>query len=275
MSNFNNFNNNNNTERSSRPSTSTKGGHFTNSKQAVPCALDVSYYDDMIRIQFAPELPATKQTENRRYDYENCVMTALTRSKCNEIYNAYVEVIRPAIENCVDTSISVTLAGVNLLVIGTGVSDGIPHPYIAFYKDLDTQTLVAPQEKRLKYEFNTGEFILGYNPDTGEFKKRVVTYNEVDLFFNDMKNVRNASSNAYVHTERAVNRYTRDTLDSKINRIGEKLGLDLSTKNKYTRGGGGRGSIFDAAMNTMSEQTTTNATIASIDDIDALMAEQF
>lgn len=272
--NFENSNSSNNNERSNRTTTSTKGGHYTNSKQDVPCALDISYYDDMVRIQFAPELPAGKQTEHRRYDYENAVMTALTRVKCNELYNAYTEVIVPAIENCVDTSVSVTLAGVNLLTVGTGVVDGVPHPYIAFCKDLDTQTLIAPKEKRLKYEFNTGEYILGYNPNTGEFKRRVITYNEADLFFNDLKNIRNASSNAYVHTERAVNRYLRDSLDTKINRIGEKLGLELSTKTKYSRGNGGKGSIFESTTSTMSERSSSN-NITSIDDIDALMDEQF
>lgn len=268
-----NFNNNQNTERVNR-SVSTKGGHFINPRQETPCALDITYYDDMVRIQFAPELPAGKQTENRRYDYENSVMTALTRAKCNELCNAYETVIRPAIEQCEDTSVSVSLAGTNLFIIGTGVKDGAPHPYLCFCKDLNPDTLIAPTDKRMKYEFNTGEYVLGYNPNTGEYKSRVITCNEIDLFFHDMKNIRNASSNAYVHTERVVNRYTKDTLDSKINRIGEKMGLDLSTKTRFVKGGGGRGSIFDSVESNSTEKSSNAATITSIDDIDALMAEQ-
>lgn len=273
MSNYNSNTTNSNTGEKNTRSTSTKGGHFVNSRQETPCALDITYFDDMVRIQFAPELPAGKQTENRRYDYENSVMTALTRAKCNELCNAYNTVIRPAIENCEDATVSVTLAGVNVFLIGTGVVDGTPHPYICFCKDINPNTLIAPKEKRLKYEFNTGEYILGYNPETGEFKERVITCNEIDLFFHDMDSIRSASSNAYVHTERVVNRYTRDTLDNKINRIGEKMGLDLSTRTRYSKGGGGRGSIFDT-MNSTSDQTSNATTITSIDDIDAMMAQQ-
>lgn len=271
MANFNNTAN----DKPTKTSTSTKGGHYINPKQDTPCALDVSYFDDMVRVQFAPELPAGRQTESRRYDYENCIITALTRAKCNELCNVYNKVIRPAIENCEDETASVTLAGVNLLIIGTGVVDGTPHPYICFCKDLDPNTLVAPKEKRLKYEFNTGEYVLGYNPETGEYKQRVVTCNEIDLFFHDLENVRDASSNAYVHTERVVNRYLRDTLDSKINRIGEKMGLELATKPRFTRGGGGKGSIFDNVnSNASSNEQSSAANITSIDDIDALMASE-
>jgi hypothetical protein len=267
------YNNNNasNTEEKKR-SVSTKAFHGTAAHSATPCALDVTYYDDMVRLAFSPELPMNAQTENRRYDYENNIMTALTRAKCNELCNLYKTVIRPAIENCEDTQVAVTLAGVNLLQIGTGVTDGVPHPFIAFYKGLDPETLISPKETRIKYEFNTGEYILGYNPETGEFKQRVVTCNEIDLFFNDLENVRNASSNAYVHTDRTVNKYWRDTLDSKLNRIGEKNGLDLSTKPRYgTNGGGGRGSLFD--NQTGYNNTPSNSTsVASLDEIESAIS---
>ena len=273
MSNYNSNNNNSGNSEKTTRSTSTKGIHLINPRQEIPCALDITYYDDMVRVQFAPELPANKQTENRRYDYENSVMTALTRAKCNELCNAYENVIRPAIINCEDASVSITLAGVNVFQIGTGVVDGAPHPYLCFCKDINPNTLVSPKDKRLKYEFNTGEYILGYNPETGEFKERVITCNEIDLFFHDMKNIRDASSNAYVHTDRVVNRYTKDTLDNKINRIGEKMGLDLSTKSRYSKGNGGRGSIFDTASS-VTDQNSNATTITSIDDIDAMMAQQ-
>lgn len=267
------FNSNQSNEKVNK-SVSTRAGHFTNPRQESPCALDITYYDDMVRIQFAPELPANRQTETRRYDYENTVMTALTRAKCNELYNAYNTVIRPAIQNCEDETVSVTLANVNLLIIGTGVKDGVVHPYICFCKELSPDTLIAQENNRLKYEFNTGEYILGYNPQTGEYKQRVITCNEIDLFFHDLENVRDASSNAYVHTERTVNRYTKDSMDSKLNRIGEKLGLDLTSKPKFTKGSGGRGSIFDNTGSSDEPSVSNAATIASIDDIDAMMREQ-
>ena len=274
----NTFDTNGSNNEKQNKSVMTKGGHYINSRQETPCALDINYYDDMVRIQFAPELPKSKQTETRRYDYENVIMTALTRAKCNELYNAYEKVIRPAFENCEDTCVSIVLANVNLLTIGTGVVDGTPHPYISFCKGLDATTLVAPKENRLKYEFNTGEYVLGYNHETGEYKQRVITCNEIELFFNDLKNIRDASSNAYIHTDRVVSRYNNDQIHNKLNRIGEKLGLELSTKPRYSRGSGGSGSIFDTANSNSSynnySEPSTATNVTSIDDIDRLMAEQ-
>lgn len=261
-----NYNENRSSESYQKKSVSTKGLHVTNGKVETPCALDVSYYDDMVRIQFSPELPKSSQTENRRYDYENSLITAITRAKCNELCNLYDDVIRPAILKREDVQVGISLASVNLLQVGTGIKDGDPHPYISFYKGINQETLIAPKETTMKYEFNTGEYILGYNPETGEFKERVVTCNEIDLFFNDLKNMRSASSNAYVHTERTVNRYWKDTLDSKLNRIGEAQGINLVNKPKFTPGGGGRGSIFDNQQD-KSSQSNANV-VTSLNDID-------
>lgn len=250
---------------------STSGGHSDH-----PCALRITYFDDMVRLAFAPELPKEMQTETRRYDYEHDVMTALTRAKCNELCNLYIEKIRPAIQNCEDISVGVSLATVNLLQVGTGVVDGVPHPYIAFYKGLDPNSLVVPKETSLKFEFNTGEYILGYDPETGDFKERVITCNEIDLFFHDLMNIRDASSNAYIHTDRVVNRYWKDTLDSKLNRIGEANGLDLSTKPKYSGTNGGKGSIFENqtgynATSSRQNDSSSATVVTSLDDIDAAL----
>ena len=267
--------NNNNTSNSEQQkrSVTTKAFHGTAGYSATPCALDVSYYDDMVRLAFSPELPQSAQTENRRYDYDNNIMTALTRAKCNELCNLYNTIIRPAIENCEDATVAVTLATVNLLQVGTGVVDGVPHPYIAFYKGLDPDTLISPKETRVKYEFNKGEYILGYNPETGEFKGRVITCNEIDLFFNDLMNVRDASSNAYVHTERTVNKYWKDTIDTKLNRIGEANGLELSTKPRYSTGNGGKGSLFDNQSGYNNNQSNNSTTVNSLDDIESALSD--
>ena len=273
----NNYNSGNfasNSEQQKR-SVSTKAFHGVCGKSATPCALDVSYYDDMVRLTFSPELPEGSRTETRRYDYENNIMTALTRAKCNELCNLYQTVIRPAIQNCEDIAVALQLANVNILQVGTGVVNGIPHPFIAFYKGIDTNR-VAPKETSFKYEFNTGEYILGYNPETGEYKDVVITCNEVDLFFNDLMNIRDASSNAYVHTERVVNKYWKDTLDTKLNRIGEQAGLDLSAKPRYgNNGGGGKGSLFDNQSgynsNYNNTQNPTSSPIVSLDELDEVL----
>lgn len=240
-----------------------------------PSALTVSYWDDRVRLAFSPELPLDQQTEMRRYDYDHSVLTTLGREKCNEMFNAYKEVIRPAIMEGKQAAISLPIAGVNQLQINTGVEgseDGAPRPFIALIKGIDPNSLTASEDKIVRYEFCQGEYILDYNPATGKFSDRVITYNELDLFMNDLNAFREAGSNAYIHTDRVINKYWKDTLDSKLNRIGEKNGLDLTYKPRFGTGGnGGQGVIFEKP----SGKTTPpegQETVGSIDDIDGLFA---
>ena len=57
-------------ENYSKPSRSvnTSGPTYKNSSVEVPCALGVKYWNDMIQVEFVPELPKSQQTQTRRYD---------------------------------------------------------------------------------------------------------------------------------------------------------------------------------------------------------------
>ena len=60
MSEFNTTNNDN------QKHVQTRVTNYTNGKASVPSALSVAYYDDGVRLVFAPELPKNEQTERRR-----------------------------------------------------------------------------------------------------------------------------------------------------------------------------------------------------------------
>lgn len=259
---------------------STTNTNLRNGKADIPSALNVVYWDDGIKLEFCPELPKDQQTESRRYDYEHTVMTTLSRPKCNELYNLYEEKLKPAIVEGKNIAVSVPIANVHQLQIGTGVgADGVPAPFIRFIKNISPETLTAEEHEIVKYVFNRGEYVLDYDPTTGKYTDRVFTYNEFDLFMKDMKSFITAGSNAYVHTHRVVERYSKETTDNKLNKIGEKLGLDLAYRPRYgANGGGGQGSIFDNRPSNATPpqgQTTINDMNAldaalGIDDIDPM-----
>lgn len=263
------YNNAKNNASDAQKHVTTRNTNYYNGKAQMPSALTITYYDDAVRIMFAPELPENEKTERRRYDYEHQVITSLSRAKCQELYNAYKKVIVPAIVNGEDAQVSVPLAGINQLMISTNVgSDGVPHPVLKYIKGIDEHTRIADPHNVITYEFNTGEYILGYDETTGNFKDRVVTYNELELFMRDLDSHVMASSNAFVHTDRVVNRYWKDTLDNKIVKVGEKLGVDLAyhsnTSNRYTGG-----SIFDTNRNTSTvESVATQSTVTSLDALE-------
>lgn len=269
------FNNNSNNSNDNQKHVQTRVSTYYNSHvtSGTPCALIIVYYDDGVRVQFAPELPKAEQTERRRYDYDHTIMTFIRRAKCLELYNAYQAVIVPALKEGKSAQVSIPLAQVNQIMLDTGVGeDGIPHPKIKYIKGIDANTLIADANNVVSYEFNSGEYILGYDESTGNFKERIVTFNEFALFMEDLKNVTNACSNAYVHADRVVNKYWRDTLDNKLIQIGDKLGVDLSFKSTRSYGNGSQGSIFNQRANNQT-QTAPQNTVNSLDALNQAIIE--
>ena len=265
-------NDSNNSNSNEKTNVNTRGASFKNSTSEKPCALLVTYWNDMVRLEFAPELPENEQTENRKYDYKHTVSTCLTRAKCNELVNGYKNIIVPAIKVCEDKKISVPIAQVNQLQLDINIKDGEPHPVIKLIQNINADNLHAAQDNIIYYEFNRGEFILNYDPEKGTFSERVVTYNELDLFMSDLENAKNAGSNAYIHTDRCVNKYWKDNIDTKLNRIGEANGLSLSFKPQYGNNGkGGNGSIFD---NKTGNADASTQSIESMEELDKALGEE-
>lgn len=246
---------------------------YMNSNVEKPMVLRVIYYDESVRLEFIGELPKDQQTERRRYNYDKpAAITLLLRHKCQELYNAYKNVIIPALAKGENEQVSIPLAGVNQLVLDTNVGeDGVPRPRLKLVKSIDMSSGIADGSNVFTYVFNMGEYILGYNEVTGDFKKKVVTYNELELFMRDLNTNVDASSNTFVHTDRVVNRYWKETLDGKLNKIGEKLGLDMTSRPRYQTGNGGQSSIFDNPSRSNTSDVPYNN--ISVSDLDALESQ--
>ena len=259
-----------NNNSNNKTNVNTRNMAMTNGFAKIPSALQVTYWNDMVKLEFAPELPESKRTETRRYDYDNVWITCISRTKCNELYRQYEERIIPAINTKEQKRISIPIAGVNLLSIDTGVDlygDGGVHPFIELTKNVDPETLKS--NTSIMYEFANGEYIVDHNSGTGSFAERVVTTNELDTFMRDMNSFRSASSKAYVHAARCVDKTFKDNLNSGLRKIGEKVGADLSFTSAYNRDGMGHGSIFDKS-NGGTGGAAPRQQYGNLDDLDEL-----
>lgn len=257
-----------------KKSVNTRGTSYYNSNQATPCCLTVAYWDNMVKLSFARMLPQDQQTSSRRYDHENEVSSSMTRIKAETLYREYNNVIIPALEKAEDAAVSVTVAGVNQIQIATNVdTEGVPHPCIRLIKDIG-EDLKAIPSNILQYDFNTTEVVYGYNPENGTFTKREFIFSELELFMRDLNSAVEASSNAYVHTDRVVTKFMTDRTDSKLNQIGAKLGLELDSNPRYSTGRGGQGSIFDGVSNNTQSaggyEVPTNS-VGSIEELNSVI----
>lgn len=259
--------NNNNNEKEKKD-TNTRSQTYRNSKATIcdNSAIVVSYWEDMVKIAFTSELPSQLQTDSRRWDYDSQVITCIPREKCNDIVNGYSSIIKPAIEAKKDASIGIIVGGVNMIVIGTGVksNNGEPAPYMALHKNINPDTRLA--ESSCVYQFNKGEIITGYNSETGEAESSIETNNELDVFMKDLDSFRSASSKAFVHSARCVDKTFKDIIVNDLIAIGKKVGVDLAFTGNTN---GNRGGSFSGAMftNKPASPELPSETISDLDEL--------
>ena len=260
-------------ENYSKPSRSvnTSGPTYKNSSVEVPCALGVKYWNDMIQVEFVPELPKSQQTQTRRYDYDHSVLATMRRSKCKMLSMAYHKDIVPALEQNIQKSRSVSIAGVNQLMIDTNIVDGEAHPVIRFIQNIDESTLKADPSNVCVYEFNRAEILEDYNFETGEFKGILKPHFELDLFMDDLDNALAGTSNAYVHATKYTDAYFRESIINKLNKIGEANGLSMTSPQYGNNGGGGKGSIFTSAAGNSSQESVPAQNVSSLEELDAAL----
>ena len=155
---------NQNTNRD-RQAVTTRSMTLRNSYAKIPCALEVTFYNDMIRLGFVPPLPEGQRGENKLYDYNNSVITFLSRAKCHELYLKYKACIKPAIEEKKQMFISVEVGDAkNHIGISTGVNnstDGEAHPCLILIRGIDPQT--KKSNDVILYEFRKGTVYEDYN----------------------------------------------------------------------------------------------------------------
>lgn len=242
------YNNQNNDDRKS---VNTRSASLTNKKTTMtPILLLTSFWDDMLKLTFCPELPESQRTENRRFDRDHGTITCISRDKCNELYNIYKEQIEPVLKDEAaekkNVFYSVTVADVNQVGIGLRIGeDGEYHSYISLIKDINPETLIC--NNITEFEFPKGEYVENYNPKDGSFGERKFTHNGLDVFCKDLNEFRRASGKAYVHAARCVDRSYKDMVYDGIVAIGEKVGASIQTSgNGNSRyGRTGQGSLFD------------------------------
>ena len=254
----------------------TYGPTYRQPNSEKPCALTVAYWNEVIRIQFVPELPKSQQTTNRRYDYEHGVFCTVTRSKAKLLASQYKEVLADAIKNNQQMSRSVSISTNGQLMIDTNVIDGEARPVLRFIQNIDSETLRSSVDDVLVYEFNRGEVIEDYNFTEGTFKGIIKPHFELEMFIDDLENFSEVMSMSYVHATKQADASFRDSILTKLDRIGEANGLNLNDKPNYSgNGGGGRGSIFtsnnSASTGSSTQEPVESQNIGSLDELDSIM----
>lgn len=265
------YGNNSNNDRND---ITTRNNRYRNATAKIPCALEVTYYGEMVRLGFVPPLPEANRGERRMFDYDNTILTSLSRKKCNELYLKYEEVILPAIKAKEQKFVSVEIGDAkNHIGISTGMNlsdDGEPHPCIILIRNIDPDTHKSTDV--ILYEFTKSSVFTDYNPVTGTYIEEKVN-DELDLFMKDLNTFSGAMSKAYVHSSRVVDRAYKDLISDAIKSIQDKMGIQRAGgvrngNSNYNTSGLGYSNIFGEDNGAMNAPATS---IENADDLaDAL-----
>lgn len=254
----------NNTNNQDKPqSVTTRGYHTSNSEAIKATALEWSFQGDMLKIIISPELPEHEQTEKRRYDYDHSWITCVSRIKCLDLFEQMKETILPAMEKKENKFVSVPVAEVNQFGFGIRFDEtrGCVG-YVKLIRNINPENLTSTAE--LEYEFRKGEVIVDYDNTTGKFGNRILNNTEMTLFVRDLECFITASSKAFNHANRVVDKTYKDSLNATIRSIGAKVGAEMPVYNMAQRSGArfGQAPLFGS-----NAQSAPSDTIKSLDDL--------
>lgn len=244
----------------------TRDISFTNIDEKVQCALELSFNDDMVRVAFTPPLPESERGEKRYFDYQHSVMTALSRVKIQELLTKYQEVFLPKLLAGESKSISVPVGNVNQFGISTGYNlfgDGECYPYAFLIRGISPETLTSADV--IMYVFRKSESLEDYDPKTGEYGSRNIGHAEFYMFIDDLKEFKVASSKAYVHAARCVDRAYKDMISNNLQKLMEHAGIEIP-KSDGTNRNVRYGSIFGGSPKNDAVPANTS-TYTSFEDL--------
>lgn len=229
-----------NNQGNERKAVNTSGYTMSGDKVSTSCRLSVEYFeniknkDSLLKLTFTPELPENERSSSSRWAHKQAIQTALSVDKAYALAMKYKETIKPAIEKGELKSVAVILSEVNLVVLSSGATNGIARPSISIYKGLNPQSRTC--ETSLTYTFGMTDIVNDYDPETGAFGAMEKVSAELEGFIEVLRSFIIANSNMFVHSERTVNRFSKELVTEKLIKIGEKVGVDLSYKpNNYQR----------------------------------------
>ncbi len=260
------FNNNQNNAKDNSNDTNTRGLQFKNKDGFEPSTVSIGFWNDLLTIRINPALPPEAQTENRIYDYNKYVSTALTVEKITLLHEKIKNEVIPAIEKDEECTVGIPVAGDSLFIVSTGKSKhGVIKPYMAIVKGINPDTKKA--EMVIHYEFNKTSSVDNYNPDTGSYDINKNGIIELLVFDKILEASIWGLSKVFVHADRAVNKFFNNKQMQYLTKIMEKLGIpvDYYNGNKFNS----KANVFEnnnTGGNSYSNDTEMNVS----DSLDAL-----
>lgn len=224
--------NNNNSNQKQRP-TLYSNYRMSNIDSSVDkTSLTFTFWNGMLKITIAP-LKEGATAENISFDYENTVPVYLTHTKALLLLEAIKE-YETNKENL--NSIGVP-AGKGLLYLSNGKEFGKAGDYLVIKKINEEDGSV---ESSFTYQFNTESHFMVKDFADGNFDRVIVPNLELEQLKTMLREFCQSSTGAYAYSNIDYGRFDNSRINTKIELVMDKLGIERTGK----KGNGGGGSSY-------------------------------
>lgn len=255
-----NFTPSNNNQRKS-VSVNTNGRRLTNLDGKIQSALDMVHWNSMLTLRFSPALPEGQRTETKFFSEEGVLQCALSADRLIHLSTGIIDKVLPAMDNGSDDQVVVPLGSDGVFGIYTRNVDGEQITYAMIAKGLDPKTRIP--ESYLMYQFKQTLVLSDYDHRNGDFATAANNKPELLILLAHMQESIKATTQAYVHAHRVVDRTFRESVLGALGVAGKG----------YSKGGGNNNtsSVFGSASTSGGSETTDDiAARNKLDNVESM-----
>jgi hypothetical protein len=259
MSNYNTYNNNKKANEPFDPITYSDY-RVSNAESAIDATcITYSYWKNLLKIGIYPKKSTNGDVNT--FDMDNGIAIYLNHSKATILANE----IRKFLSDPVTFNGSGVNSGTGIITISNGSEFGVDAPCIVIRKIDETGNVVSSYAYEFKrdYYFSIRNYTgnKNFNRETEEYR-----YAEINDLITLLEEYAKAMTHAIAHSVITQNRYNQDRLQTRINSIAEKLGVETGRGYRSGNGGGATNNFFNRAP--ANNDNSGGYVSATLDDID-------
>lgn len=248
------YNNNKNDRKVNNDPTVYSNYKFSNINSIDPSSLSITFWSNTMKLTIAPK----KNTTNGdiSFDYDNATSAYLTHTKARIL----AEEIRAFMEGKIN-SVSVDTSR-NLISISNGKEFGVNSLFLVIRTFDQTNNTVSSSyayEFKKQYHYAIRNFD---EKNIDNFEKTYYDDLEIEQFLTLLEEYYKAMTGAIAFTVVDQQKYNNSRINTKLDSIANKLGIDWNTGNKNN--GGNSGAFFS----NREPQSTSTFRSGSIEDLE-------
>lgn len=248
--------NNNNQNKTKNSPIVYSGYNFTNAESKVDeTRLSFSYWNNMLKMTISPKTGMSEQGYAEWGDDKSSLSIFLTHTKARMLHDEICMFIQnPDLYNNLGVS-----SGAGLISISNGKELGVSNPCLIIRKlNGETGDIEASYAYEFKQDYHFA--IRNFDESTKEFDKVFDNNLEIEQLKTLLMSYYTAMTGAIAYTVMEQSKYNNSRMNTKLDSISEKLGIEYNTNGNYTKKSSG--SIFN-------NKEGRNFSVSTLDDIES------